>query len=538
MLLGPYQLLDRIGVGGMAEVWRASQKGAAGFERPIAIKRILNHLSADPDFVAMFVDEAKIAVQLSHPNIVQTLDLGHSNDEWYIAMELVHGKDLRAVIDGEANRGQRIPLEVALHVVTKVCDALHHAHFGPDNSLRIVHRDVSPQNVLISFDGEVKVTDFGLAKAAGRIAQTQAGTVKGKLAYMSPEQLRGKTLDQRSDVFAAGILLWELLAGERLFLGRNDRETIEKAYKALIPSLRQMDPTIPEELERITMKALATSLEQRYATAMDFHDDLEAFVYGSSSILGAASLSAYMRALFPSAEEASSARRRDPRAATAEIDLPQAEGEVEELDDELLESESMPPPAPSFREEGFREESRSSLPPADASLVDDEIEDFDAEPERSKTEPPGAMADAWDEGTVTFDSGFGSEEPTPEFSAGMARAVAAPEPTLDDPDATAALDDDALYAAALANRPPPEDLVTRLHGPNEADLARSRQRDHEATPNQVGLPEAVPTNVVVGQTARPAARTQKSVAKPESRQFEGFDDDDQTTTAGGGGRRT
>lgn len=550
-MLGPYQLLDRIGVGGMAEVWRATMRGAAGFERPVAIKRILGHLSADPDFVRMFVDEAKIAVQLSHPNIVQILDLGHIDDEWYIAMELVHGKDLRAILDTELARGQRIPLEVALHVIMKICDALHHAHFGGEGvlgssgpGLRIVHRDVSPQNVMVSFDGEVKVADFGLAKAAGRAAQTQAGTVKGKLAYMSPEQLRGKTLDQRSDVFAVGILLWEVLAGERLFLGKTDRETIEKAYKAVVPSLQAMDPSIPPELEAITNRALASALEHRYQTAMELHDALEEFVYGSGLTLAAPSLSAYMRALYPQVEEVSvTTRRRDPRAGTAEIDVGRDAiddgGDLDELDASDLES--MPPPAPVYDDAPAFRAPASSLPPQEAAALveDDGLEsemddDVTSEPERSRTEPPTMVGDDqdWSDSTMAYEAGFGESEPTPEFSAGMARAV-----TDDDPDATAALDDDALYAAALAARPPPEDLVTRLHGPSERDLEKSREREQgEALP---AFPDVVPTNVVVaqrGQAARPTAKLSRPSAA-EARPFEGFDDDEQTTTAGGGGRR-
>jgi serine/threonine protein kinase len=347
VLLDQYQLLDRIGIGGMAEVWRATMRGAEGFERPVAIKRILPQFSGDEDFVAMFVDEAKIAVRLSHPNIVQIFDLGRAGDEWFIAMELVHGKDLRAVIDAEAARGQRVPLEVACHAIMKMCEGLQHAHFLEANPLQpvagvrqIIHRDISPQNVLLSFDGEVKVTDFGLAKAAGRAAQTQAGTIKGKLAYMSPEQLRGIQLDHRSDVFAVGIVLWELLSGERLFLGPTDRDTIAKAFACKVPSLVGIDPTLDPELDRIAARALTLERDQRYASAEALHEDLEAFVYGAGLTLSGGSLAAYMRALFPQAEPVSgTGRKRDPRAVTAQIQL---EDDAEELDDSLLESEPVP----------------------------------------------------------------------------------------------------------------------------------------------------------------------------------------------------
>src|SRR5690606_307627 len=201
---------ERIGVGGMAEVFKAKTFGAEGFERLVAIKRILAHLVEDEDFVNMFIDEAKIAVRLQHPNIVGIHDLGRAGGTLYIAMEYVPGRDVRAIYDFEQERGGATPIGVACHIVMKMCEALHHAHFatGPRGEpLQVIHRDVSPQNVLISFDGEVKVADFGLAKARGRMVQTQAGVVKGKLAYMSPEQLRGDDIDHRVDVFGLGIVL-------------------------------------------------------------------------------------------------------------------------------------------------------------------------------------------------------------------------------------------------------------------------------------------------------------------------------------------
>jgi len=389
-----YELLERIGIGGMAEVYRANALGAEGFERPIAIKRILPNLAEDEDFVKMFIDEAKIAVQLSHPNIVGIFDLGRFGDDYFIAMELVHGRDLRQIQDREAQLGRRMPLEIALHAGMKVCEALHHAHYkgggGHDGeAVYIIHRDVSPQNVLVSYDGQVKVTDFGLAKAAGRAVQTQAGIIKGKLAYMSPEQLTTVPIDQRSDVFAAGTLLWEMLTGERLFLGSNDRETIQKVFQAKVASPRSLDPAIPIELDRVVMKALAKDRDQRYRTAQEFHDDLEETGYLVNAMVGAPSVSAYMRALFPEVEVSGSARRRDPRAATAEIRLSEmanppppssfsladAEeldpGELDDDDDEDVldddelqpEPESISPPPIEEDDEPDPEESRKTIPP-------------------------------------------------------------------------------------------------------------------------------------------------------------------------------
>lgn len=366
-----YVLLERIGVGGMAEVFRASARGAEGFERPIAIKRILPSLASDEDFVRMFVDEAKIAVQLQHPNIVQIFDLGRDGDEYFIAMELVHGKDLRAILDRVSSEGRTVPLAVALHIAMKVCEALHHAHCAVSHggrSLCVVHRDVTPQNVLVSYDGEVKVTDFGLAKAAGRATQTQAGVVKGKLAYMAPEAFAGLAVDHRSDVFGVGILLWEMLSGRRLFLGASDLETIEKARLAIVPPLRSADPSIPAEVERIVRTALARDREQRYQTAEALHDELEAFTYGHQEFLTTAALASWLREHFaperPKPPRTSAPVARAPDVATREIRLGDV-GRHRSIAGARARSE---PP-------------HDTMPPAIADAILEELEDDEVESE-------------------------------------------------------------------------------------------------------------------------------------------------------------
>jgi serine/threonine-protein kinase len=305
---GQYVLLERVGMGGMAEVFRAASVGVEGFERPVAIKRILPNLTADHEFVKMFVDEAKIAVQLQHPNIVAIFDLAREDEDLFITMEYVHGKDLRAILDkvqGKDGREGRLPIEVAVHTTMKVADALHHAHFahGPTGQpLHIIHRDISPQNVLMSFDGEVKVTDFGLAKAAGRAVQTQVGVVKGKLAYMSPEQLRGQALDYRSDIYGLGVLLWEMLTGVRLFLGRNEQETLRKVYEGKVPRPSALRPEVHPELEAIVMRALAAEPGERFATAEEMQEELTSFSYAVGPSINRNGMAAFMRRLFPSAE--------------------------------------------------------------------------------------------------------------------------------------------------------------------------------------------------------------------------------------------
>jgi eukaryotic-like serine/threonine-protein kinase len=291
---GKYLLLERIAVGGMAEVFAAKTFGVEGFERLVAIKRILPTLAEDGEFVRMFVDEARIAAQLSHPNIVQVLELGKHEGSLFIAMEYVSGRDLRQVMERHRKRGEPMPLPQACLVVAEVCEALDHAHKKRDaqgRPLGIVHRDVSPQNVLVGFEGGVKLIDFGIAKAESRLSQTQSGILKGKFSYMSPEQVKGEALDGRSDVFACGVLLWEMIAGEKLFTGDSDVTVLEKVLKAAVPPLRDCPP----ELARVVLRALARDPAQRYQTASALHDDLRRFTVADGNVFGARQLAEWLR---------------------------------------------------------------------------------------------------------------------------------------------------------------------------------------------------------------------------------------------------
>ncbi|RMG98430.1 MAG: PEGA domain-containing protein [Deltaproteobacteria bacterium] len=295
---GPYQLLERISVGGMAEVYKAKEFGADGFERLVAIKRILPHVAEDEEFIAMFKDEAKIAVQLSHGNIAQIYNLDTHEDGFYIALEYVAGRDLRAIFQRCQQQGKPMPIEQACYIVMKVCEGLDYAHNKKDaygRELNIVHRDVSPPNILVSYEGEVKLIDFGVAKAAGRASKTQAGILKGKFGYMSPEQVRGMPLDRRSDVFSVGVVLWEILTGQRLFQGDTDFATLEMVRKVEVPSPRSVNPAIPEDLERIVFKALARDPDQRYQSAIELHDELQAFMFAHGLFYSRKALAAWMR---------------------------------------------------------------------------------------------------------------------------------------------------------------------------------------------------------------------------------------------------
>ncbi|MEW6682190.1 MAG: protein kinase [Nitrospirota bacterium] len=298
---GKYLLVHRVGSGGMAELFLAKQTGLKGFEKVLAIKKILPHLTQDPEFVSMFVNEGKLAALLTHQHIVQIFDLGHVDGAYYLAMEYVMGKDLRTVAARARERGGRLPIDHALSIVSRVASGLDYAHRKKDlngRDLNIVHRDVSPQNVLVSYEGEVKLVDFGIAKAAGIGQETRTGILKGKLAYMSPEQAMGRAIDRRSDVFALGIVLYELLTGRRLFKGDSDLSTLEQVRTAHVDPPKQIDADIPDALEAAVMTALAREPDQRYQTAADFQAALETIIAqrgrGSSTL----HLSQYMASLF------------------------------------------------------------------------------------------------------------------------------------------------------------------------------------------------------------------------------------------------
>ncbi|MFN0253498.1 MAG: protein kinase domain-containing protein [Kofleriaceae bacterium] len=298
---GKYYLLERINVGGMAEVFRAKAFGVEGFERLVAVKRILPNIAEDKEFIRMFIEEAKLAVQLNHANIAQIFDLGVVDGSYYIALEHVHGRDLRGIFDRCRAAGEAMPVAQACFVVMKVCEGLDYAHNKRDQAgreLSLVHRDVSPQNVLVSFEGEVKLIDFGIAKAAGKGSKTQAGILKGKFGYMSPEQVRGLPIDRRSDVFSCGIVLYELLTGERLFVGESDFSTLEKVRNVEILPPSTYNRKIPDELERIVLKALAKDTEDRYQNAIDLHDELQAFVYTAGEFYSRKDLAGWMKKTF------------------------------------------------------------------------------------------------------------------------------------------------------------------------------------------------------------------------------------------------
>ena len=277
-----YRVLEKIAAGGMAEVFRAESAGLEGFKKTVAIKRVLPHLSQKKEFIGMFLDEARLSAALSHSNVVQVFDIGVGDDTYFIVMEYVDGANLKSVVEHRKQLGRPLPIEVACLITLRACEGLAYAHEALDalgQPLGIVHRDVSPPNVLITRHGEVKVVDFGLAKANSQLEASQPGIIKGKFSYLSPEAALGEEVDQRTDIFATGIILWEMITGTRLFLGDTDLGTVRQVQQARVPPLAQYVRDVPAQLERIMGQALARDPKARYQTARDFARDLNGILF-------------------------------------------------------------------------------------------------------------------------------------------------------------------------------------------------------------------------------------------------------------------
>ena len=299
-----YCLVERVSVGGMAEVYRGRSFRAPDAPGFFAIKRILPNLAEDRDFITMFIDEARLAIELNHPNVCQMYELGRIQDSFYIVMEFIAGRDLLA-IQKHLRKLRRVmsPAQAAF-IVSKICDGLDYAHRKTNaegQSLSIVHRDISPQNVLVAFDGTVKVIDFGIARAATKTQQTQVGVLKGKFGYMSPEQVDTKELDQRSDVFAVGVLFWELLTARRLFHAESDYEVLDKVRAAKVQPPSERNPAVPPELDRIVLQALKRNRDERYTWASEMARDLRAWLDTVRPPYSQATLSSWMVGAFPEA---------------------------------------------------------------------------------------------------------------------------------------------------------------------------------------------------------------------------------------------
>ncbi len=317
---GPYHLLERVATGGMAEVFRAKRTGVEGFEKVVALKRILPHLSDNKEFVDMFVDEAKMVAGLTHPNIVQIYDLGKIDSTYFIAMEYIHGRDLRTILRRAKDKGIGVPLELCVLITARVAAALDYAHRKKDEAgrpFRIVHRDVSPQNILTSFEGEVKLTDFGIAKATSKATSTDRGALRGKLLYMSPEQAMGKPMDRRADVFSLGVCFYEMLTDRKVFMGTSEKGILDLVRECRVSPPSQLNSRVSEPIEKIAMKALDREPEHRYQDAGEMLSDLEGAL-GLRQAPTALELSRFMEVLFESEERGVAIASEEPAAEEAQ----------------------------------------------------------------------------------------------------------------------------------------------------------------------------------------------------------------------------
>ncbi len=298
---GDYRLLQKIAVGGMAEVWKARRSGVEGFEKTVAIKKILSHLTSNQDFVSMFIDEAKLAAQLSHNHIIQIYDLGKVDQDYFIAMEYVEGTDLRTLLRRADDSGQKMPPGLALLIGMRLAQALDHAHRQrdfEDRPLGLVHRDVSPQNVLISWDGDIKLCDFGIVKAVVKASTTQMGALKGKLQYMSPEQASGQPVDASSDLFSLGSVLFEMLTGHKLFTADSEMAVLDAVRECRHSAPRDLAPELAEEIEQVVSRALAKDPGRRHGSAGELAAELETTRSNLQLAAGQGDLTRYVNSLF------------------------------------------------------------------------------------------------------------------------------------------------------------------------------------------------------------------------------------------------
>ena len=308
---GKYYLIEKLAMGGMAEIFKAKTFGIDGFEKFLVIKRILPHYSQDQQFITMLTDEAKLSVLLSHHNIVQVFDLGKVGGDYFISMEFINGSNLRDLLIRAEALGEKLPEDIVVFIISEICKGLDYAHSRKDHEgkpLGIIHRDISPQNILLSYEGEVKIVDFGIAKAAMNVTHTATGIIKGKVSYISPEQVLGKPIDGKTDIFATGLLLYELLTGDKLFTGESHFEILQKIRTTHFTEKSAPD-SVSETLRKILAKALAHSHKARYETAEEFQIDLTRYLYSAYPRFSPRRLSKLMHEWFSKEIEEKNAKR-------------------------------------------------------------------------------------------------------------------------------------------------------------------------------------------------------------------------------------
>jgi serine/threonine protein kinase len=450
-----YEPLKRLAIGGMAEIFLAKQSGLEGFEKVVVLKRILPHLASDAEFVSMFLDEARIAAKLSHPNVVQIYDLGKADQTYYIAMEYVSGRNVQHMINKQQLLGGHLPVEHVVKIIAGVCDGLYYAHARKDydgKPLNIVHRDISPQNILVSFAGGVKVVDFGIAKASTQLAQTRAGVLKGKYAYMSPEQVRGAKVDHRSDIFAVGLVMYEMLTGMRAFERDNSLKTLKAIVQEKPLNPREMNPDIPMEVVKLLSKALEKNPDRRYKSAQEMQLALEDWLETSPKKSNNVRVSRFLYELFD--DELNSTEGTLVVKGVGQVIIPTSQGKdnikpaVEEevdsktlsaalVDDKIQPGPAVKPPAPP-----------PPAPPQVSSRVRDEV---GPKQRTQRTPPPAPVASAARTAPIDDDEddnfgktmpGYDLEQVERDHQAAQAAKAAAKRPAAPTTTPAATIDED------------------------------------------------------------------------------------------------
>jgi eukaryotic-like serine/threonine-protein kinase len=409
-----YRVVERLEAGGMAEVFKGESLSVQGFKKQVAIKRVLPHLAQNKNFISMFLDEARLGARLTHANIVTVFDIGAADNTFFIVMEFVDGCNLKAFIEHYRQHNRRIGVAEAIFICVQACAGLSFAHELQDEEgtdLDIVHRDISPPNILLSKRGEVKVTDFGLAKATTQLEKTDPGVVKGKFSYLSPEAAMGEPVDARADIFALGIVLWEMLAGRRLFLGETDFQTVKLVQQANVPSLARLNPDVDPDLDVVLGRALARDRNQRFQSAREMGDALSGYLFSKQLKVNSFDIATLVKVVTDSKKTAKTGQQRDAsiidRLIQEELlrftsldDLSEAEVAAGRLSPEDLTEGAQPLDAGAFEnpadwfsddedvvgavrrpsgapksEPGWRESGIESSPPSDlAGMLEDALE--------------------------------------------------------------------------------------------------------------------------------------------------------------------
>ncbi|MBS2020303.1 MAG: protein kinase [Deltaproteobacteria bacterium] len=531
--LGRYRVVDEIGIGGMASVHLARMDGPGGFQKWVAIKKIHPHLVEDDSFVQMFLDEARVAARISHPNVATVFDLGKSEDTYWIAMEYLHGEPLREVMRRTEELGTAMPPEIACRVIADAAEGLHAAHelLGKNGEkLNLVHRDVTPHNLFVTYDGVTKVVDFGIAKFSSRMSHTRAGTLKGKLAYMSPEQVHGEGIDRRTDIFALGVVLWELTTGQRLFRMESDLDTLAKVQECNVPRPSTLIRGYPVDLEKIVMKALAKNRGERFRTARELSRALQSLLMRRGLFIASDEVAAYTQSIFTDRIQKREAHLRWAAEVTQTINVDQLLSKPK-IGPEFTSSDvqSQPPKGGPQPSQGVRP--AAGMPAPNPSPALDDLKSTGPSLPTAPRAAPAAPRPAAGQPATQRPPPTTVPRPAAGMPPTMASPVAPPAEMLDDDEQHAA---DADGPTIQALPPGIDDVPTQGGGralpnigPSLMDPPRTPMRSEPPT-----LMEVAPGSQQDGPTIMGNARAAAAAVEPADIEPDDLEDDqDQTMVA-------